>query len=319
MDNSTILVAGGAGFIGSNLCAEFLSKDYSVICLDNLITGSEKNIESLKNNPKFQFIHCDIINKLQVAKLSLPNITHIYHLASPASPLQYQTHPLETLFASSTGTYNLLELAIKHNAKFLFASTSEVYGDPLEHPQKETYWGNVNSFGPRSCYDEAKRFGEALVYTYLTKYNIDARIIRIFNTYGPNMDIHDGRVVSNFITQAIQNQDLTIYGDGSQTRSFCYVSDLVSGIVLAMEKENTKGEVINLGNPDERTIGKIAKVIKNLTGTTSTITYRERPMDDPQKRKPDITKARALLGWEPQVELEDGLTKTVEYFKAALS
>ena len=318
MHNSTILVAGGAGFIGSHLCEYLLEQKSHVIAVDNLLTGNERNIEKLKSNPDFKFVNCDVADTIKLNELVTENISHVYHLASPASPIQYQTHPLETLFANSTGTHNLLELAKKGNAKFLFASTSEVYGDPLQHPQKETYWGNVNSFGPRSCYDEAKRFGEAIIYTYLTKYGVDARIIRIFNTYGPNMEVNDGRVVSNFITQAIQNQDITIYGDGSQTRSFCYVSDLVNGIVAAMEKDDTKGTVINLGNPDERTMKEIAEMVKRLTASNSNIVYMKRPADDPEKRKPDITKAQTILGWEPKVILEDGLTKTVEYFKTAL-
>ena len=319
MHNSTILVAGGAGFIGSYLCERLLKDGYNVLCVDNFLTGSERNIKQYKNNPKFQFILCDITDKEKLTSLIPEPVEYIYHLASPASPVQYQNHPLETLLASSTGTHNLVEIAKKNNAKFLFASTSEVYGDPLEHPQKETYWGNVNSFGPRSCYDEAKRFGEAVIYTYLNKYNVDARIIRIFNTYGPNMEINDGRVVSNFITQALQNKDITIYGDGFQTRSFCYVTDLVGGIVAAMEKDHTKGEVINLGNPDERTMKEIAEMVKRLTETSATIVFKARPADDPEKRKPDIGKAKELLGWEPTVALEDGLTKTVEYFKSAFS
>lgn len=319
MDKRRVLVAGGAGFIGSHLCETLLKDGKSVVAADNLLTGRERTIEKLKNNSNFTFVKCDVTDKEGLNELVGESISYIYHLASPASPIQYQTHPLRTLFANSTGTYNLLELAKKNNAKFLFASTSEVYGNPLEHPQKESYWGNVNSFGPRSCYDEAKRFGEAIIYTYLTKYNVDARIIRIFNTYGPHMEINDGRVVSNFITQAIQNQDITIYGNGSQTRSFCYVSDLVNGIVKTMEKDNTKGQVINLGNPDERSMKEIAEMAKNLTGSSSNIVYKQRPADDPEKRKPDISKAKDLLDWWPKVTLEEGLTKTVEYFKSALS
>lgn len=319
MNNSTTLVAGGAGFIGSHLSEFLLVRGHKVIVADNLLTGRERNIEKLKSNPGFRFVNCDVARKETLDSLVTEEISEVYHLASPASPVQYQTHPLRTLAANSIGTGNLLELAKKNNAKFLFASTSEVYGDPLEHPQKETYWGNVNSFGPRSCYDEAKRFGEALVYTYLTKYEVDARVIRIFNTYGPNMEVNDGRVVSNFITQAIQEKDITIYGDGSQTRSFCYVSDLVTGIVAAMEKEMTRGEVINLGNPDERSMKEIAELVQKITDSRSKIVYKERPLDDPEKRRPDITKAQKLLGWEPTVTLADGLTKTVEYFRQTVN
>jgi len=309
------LVAGGAGFIGSHLCKVLLEKSSKVICVDNLITGSRKNIEDLFNNPSFKFIKFDITCNFQKIVSKLGKINRIYHLASPASPIQYQRYPVETLMANSLGTYFLLKLAYATSAKFLYASTSEVYGNPKEHPQKETYFGNVNSFGPRACYDEAKRFGEALVYTFIDKYRVDARIVRIFNTYGPNMEENDGRVISNFINQALKGKDITIYGDGRQTRSFCYVSDMVEGLVASLEKEITNGEVINLGNDDERSILEIADLILKLTAANSKIAFKDLPEDDPEKRKPDIKKARQLLLWSPKITLAEGLKKTIDYFK----
>lgn len=309
-DMQTILVTGGAGFIGSHLCGHLLKNGYSVFCLDNLLTGSKKNIEHLLENPNFEFSEADIVLSPKV-----PKVDFAFHLASPASPVDYQNHSEETLLVNSQGTINVLKIAKEDGAKVLFASTSEIYGDPLVHPQKEDYWGNANSFGPRSCYDESKRFGEAATYVYLHKHNLDARIIRIFNTYGPNMQVNDGRVVSNFINQAIKNEPITIYGDGSQTRSFCFVSDMVEGIAKAMFKDNTKGQVINLGNPGEFTMLALAEKIKNLTNSTSEIVYRELPLDDPRQRQPDISKAKSILGWEPKVNLNEGLQKTIEYYK----
>ena len=309
------LVTGGAGFIGSHLCKALIEKDYRVICVDNLITGDRRNIKGLLRNPQFVFMEQDVIDPIENWKLKIENCNFIYHLASPASPIQYQKYPLETLKVNSIGTYNLLELARDARAKLLFVSTSEVYGDPLEHPQKETYWGNVNSFGPRACYDESKRFGEALVYTFVHKFHVDALIVRIFNTYGPHMEKDDGRVISNFIDQALNNKPITIYGDGTQTRSFCYVTDMVDGLIRAMEQPQTAGEVINLGNPDERTVADIAKRIKELTASPSSIRYQELPSDDPSRRKPDITKATALLGWKPLVGFTEGLKLTIDYFE----
>lgn len=306
-----ILVTGGSGFIGSHLCKKLLEKGGRVICVDNLLTGDLKNLSDIISHPQFQFVKQDIISPIFLAE----KIDQIYHLASPASPIDYQNYPLETLLTNSQGTYNLLELARKNKARFLFASTSEVYGDPLEHPQKETYWGHVNSFGPRSCYDEAKRFAESLCYTYLHKFNVDMRIIRIFNTYGSSMQKDDGRVVSNFINQALENEPVTIYGKGSQTRSFCYVDDLIKGIVKMMGKPDIMGEIINLGNPDEYSILEIAKVIIKLTSSKSKIIFKPLPQDDPTRRQPDISKAKKLLGWEPKISLKEGLLKTIEYFK----
>ncbi len=313
----TCLVTGGAGFIGSHLCDKLLEKDYSVICVDNLITGNKKNISHLLSNPKFQFIHHDITKSLLEANsYQLKAINCVYHLASPASPIQYQKYSVETLLTNSQGTYHVLGLAQKYHSKFLLASTSEVYGDPQEHPQKETYWGHVNPIGKRSCYDESKRFAESLTMEFIRKMKIDARIIRIFNTYGPRMLKNDGRVISNFITQALKRLPLTVYGDGSQTRSFCYISDMVTGIIAAMEMDSTSGEVINLGNPDERKILKIAQFIKKLTASASKINFQDLPSDDPIRRKPDITKAQKMIGWHPKVSFPIGLTRTIRYFQA---
>lgn len=306
-----VLVTGGAGFIGSHLCKSLLEDGYKVICLDNLLTGSKKNIEDLLSNSNFEFIEADVRD----SQPSISNLQSIFHLASPASPVDYQEKPEETLLANSLGTLNLLNLSKKLNAKFLLASTSEVYGDPLKNPQKETYWGNVNSFGPRACYDESKRFAESATYVFLHKYGIDARIIRIFNTYGPNMQINDGRVVSNFINQALKNEAITIYGDGTQTRSFCYVSDLVEGLKKAMFTEGTNGEVFNLGNPEEYSMIDLANKIKEMTNSESEIVFKDLPQDDPKQRRPDIEKAERALNWKPVVSVDDGLTKTIEYYK----
>jgi nucleoside-diphosphate-sugar epimerase len=310
-----ILVTGGAGFIGSHLCSSLLDDGYEVICLDNLITGSKDNIENLLSNPSFEFIEADVCDPSRINHQSLI-INHVFHLASPASPIDYQEKPEETLLANSQGTLNMLKLAKDNNAKFLLASTSEVYGDPLKHPQKEDYWGNVNSFGPRSCYDESKRFAEAATYIYLHEYNVDARIIRIFNTYGPNMQKNDGRVVSNFINWALGNHEIKIDGSGSQTRSFCYVTDLVEGIKKAMFTADTSGEIYNLGNPNEFTIKELADKILVLTESGSQLVFStDFRTDDPMRRCPDITKAKEKLGWEPTVDLTSGLQKTIEYYK----
>jgi nucleoside-diphosphate-sugar epimerase len=311
----SVLVTGGAGFIGSHLCDLLIAKGYKVICVDNLLTGSKKNIEQLLKNPNFGFIDTDVTKTLD--KLSDISINLIFHLASPASPIDYQNYSEETLLANSMGTINVLKLTKQAGAKVLIASTSEVYGDPLEHPQKETYLGNVNTFGPRSCYDESKRFAEAATYVYLTKYNLDARIIRIFNTYGPKMQKDDGRVVSNFINQALSGETINIDGDGTQTRSFCYVNDMVIGIYKAMFSESTKGEIFNLGNPDEYTIKALAEKIVKLTGSKSGIKYSGTfRKDDPMRRQPDITKAKKVLDWTPIVNIDEGLEKTIEYYKS---
>ena len=316
----TVVVAGGAGFIGSHLCKSLLDDNYKVICVDNLITGDEKNISPLFKNPNFQFIKQDVTT-LSTFNFQLSTLNYIFHLASPASPNKksprsYINYPIETLLANSLGTYNLLEKARQFNSKFLYASSSEVYGDPAMSPQKEDYFGNVNPIGVRSVYDEGKRFGEAITFAYIRKYNLDARVIRIFNTYGPVMQADDGRVVSSFINQAIANKPITVYGKGSQTRSLCYVDDMIAGIKLTMFSMNTKGEVFNLGNPDERSILDIAKLIKKMTNSKSEIIFEDLPQDDPKARKPDISFAKEILGWEPKVATIDGLKKTIEYFKS---
>jgi len=312
MDMEKVLVTGGAGFIGSHLCDYLIQKNYKVICVDNLLTGSEKNIKHLENNVNFKFIKADIVLDMP----DLGKIDYIFHLASPASPIDYQNHSEETLLTNSVGTLNLLNLVKRTKAKILIVSTSEIYGDPKEHPQKETYWGNANSFGPRACYDESKRFSEAATYVYLQKYDLDARIVRIFNTYGPKMQKDDGRVISNFINQAISNSPITIYGDGNQTRSFCFVSDMVEGIYQAMFSEGTKGEVFNLGNPEEYSVSDLAQKIKTMAGSSSEIVYKPLPPDDPKQRQPDITKAKNVLGWKPKVSVDAGLQKTIEYYKS---
>jgi len=304
------VVTGGAGFIGSHLCDALLALGHSVIAVDNLVTGSEKNIEEAKKNTNFSFVNLDII-----AKTPDVQADYVFNLASPASPKDFAGLAEEIALVNSVGTINMLKFAQKNNARYLEASTSEVYGDPKEHPQKETYFGNVNPNGVRACYDESKRFAEAITMVYVRKYNLDARIVRIFNTYGARMRKDDGRVVSNFINQALENKPLTVYGDGLQTRSFCYVSDLVAGIMKAMITENIKGEVINLGNPEEYTVKDLAEKIKTLIGSTSEITMGQLPEDDPTQRKPDITRAKTLLGWEPVVSVDEGLGKTIEYYR----
>lgn len=303
-----ILVTGGAGFIGSHLCRRLLDEGNRVICLDNMFTGTYDNIRELYARPGFEFVNADVINPMHI------EVDEIYNLACPASPVQYQYDPVMTTKTSFLGALNMLELARKMDAKILQASTSEIYGDPLVHPQTEDYRGNVNTIGPRACYDEGKRVAETLFSDYRRMYGTDARIIRIFNTYGPHMLENDGRVVSNFIMQAIHNKNITIYGDGTQTRSFCYVDDLVAGMIAAMNKADFTGPV-NLGNPREMTILELARMIIRKTGSGSQIVYRPLPVDDPVKRKPDISFARKELGWEPQTDIEQGIGKTIEYFR----
>jgi nucleoside-diphosphate-sugar epimerase len=310
-DKKVCVVTGGAGFIGSHLVDSLLARGYKVFALDNLITGREENLIEAKKNPDFSFINYDVTRELPV----LGPVDYVYHLASPASVPDYQKYPEETALVNTIGTRGALKVAKAHDAKFLFTSTSEVYGDPKEHPQKETYWGNVNPNGVRACYDEAKRFGEMLTMLYVRNHGVDARIVRIFNTYGPRMRKNDGRVISNFINQAIAGTPITVYGDGSQTRSFCYVSDMVAGLIALMEKEGTTGEVVNLGNPEEYTMLDLAEKIKTMMEVSSAIIHTELPADDPTKRKPDISKAKSLLGWSPVVTLSEGLTKTVEYYR----
>ena len=310
---STVLVTGGAGFIGSHLCDALLAKKHTVICLDSLITGAKRNISEALLNPNFSFIECDVTKELP----KLPSVSHIFHLASPASVIDYQANPEETALVNSLGTIAMLKLAKEHSARFLFTSTSEIYGDPLEHPQKESYWGNVNTVGIRSCYDESKRFGETMTDLYVRKYGVDARIVRIFNTYGPRMRKTDGRVISNLVNQAIEGKPLTVYGDGLQTRSFCFVSDLVDGIMKMMFTDGLNGEVVNLGNPEEYTTLDLARKVLSMTGSSSTIVFRSLPKDDPKMRCPDIAKAVKLLGWKPTILLEEGLQKTIEYYRAS--
>jgi UDP-glucuronate decarboxylase len=305
----TILIAGGAGFIGSNLCEKLLDDNHKIICVDNLLTGNIKNIDHLLNNPNFIFINHDIIEILQIED----DIDEIYNLACPASPPKYQINPIYTLKINFLGVLNLLELAKSKKAKFLQSSTSEIYGEPEISPQHENYRGNVNTIGIRSCYDEGKRVAETLVMEYHNQYNIDTRIVRIFNTYGPKMDKHDGRVVSNFINQALNNEDITLYGDGNQTRSFCYIDDQIDGLIKLMNSNYIYP--VNIGNPHELNIKELAKNILKLTKSESKIIYKELPSDDPTNRKPDITKARNILNWEPIYDLEKGLEKTIKYFR----
>jgi dTDP-glucose 4,6-dehydratase len=307
-----VLVTGGAGFIGSHLCDRFLQEGHEVICLDNLITGNTDNIAHLAGHPKFSFIKHDVTNYI----FAEGKIEAILHFASPASPVDYLQYPIQTLKVGSLGTHKALGLAKEKKAKFLLASTSEVYGNPLIHPQKEDYWGNVNPIGPRGVYDEAKRFAEAMTMAYHRYHGVDTRIARVFNTYGPRMRLNDGRVVPNFIYQALRGEDLTIYGDGFQTRSFCYIEDLVEGMIrLLLSRES---EPVNLGNPQEYSIQDFAKVILQITGSRSRIVYQSLPTDDPRVRKPDISRAQAVLGWNPKVELKEGISKTIPYFQGKL-
>ncbi len=309
----SILVTGGAGFIGSHLCEYLLHEHNKVICVDNLFTGSKENIEKLLKCDDFTFIPHDIIKPLHLQE----NVDQVYNLACPASPIHYQHNAIRTIKANTEGVINMLGLAKLHKARILQASTSEVYGDPIEHPQKETYRGNVNCTGPRACYDEGKRVAETLFFDYHRQHKVDVRIARIFNTYGPKMQPNDGRVVSNFIVQAIQHKDIGIYGDGTQTRSFCYVDDLVAGLYKLMNSE-TQGP-INLGNPTEYTIIDLAnKIIEMACPSRSKITFLKLPEDDPKLRRPDITLAREKLGWEPKIQLEEGLDKTLLYFRGLL-
>jgi len=304
-----VLVTGGAGFIGSHLCDRLISSGNDVICVDNLFTGSKDNIRHLLNNPYFEFIRHDMTQPIYV------ECDQIYNLACPASPKWYQKDPIFTFKTSVYGAMNCLGLAKRTGARVLQASTSEVYGNPHVHPQDESYWGNVNPIGIRSCYDEGKRAAETLFFDYHRKHGVEVKIIRIFNTYGPRMDVGDGRVVSNFIVQALKNEDITIYGDGSQTRSFCYVDDLVEGMIRLMNSREDFTGPVNIGNPDEHTIKELAEMVIGLTGSESKIVYKPLPSDDPTRRKPAIELARDELGWEPQVKLMEGLGKTIDYFR----
>ena len=308
---SRIVVTGAAGFIGSHLCEALLERGHSVIGIDNLVTGDMANVAHLRDCD-FEFIRHDITQYIDVDG----TVDCVLHWASPASPIDYLELPIQTLKVGSLGTHNALGLAKAKRARFVLASTSEIYGDPLEHPQRETYWGNVNPIGPRGVYDEAKRFAEAITLAYHRSHDVDTKIVRIFNTYGPRMRLRDGRAVPAFMSQALRNEDVTIFGDGTQTRSFCYISDLVDGILRLMD--STTNEPVNIGNPYEVTIEQIARTIITLVGSSSRLVYRPLPVDDPKQRQPDITRARTLLGWEPKVGLEEGLLRTVGYFRQKL-
>ena len=312
MSQGRALITGGAGFLGSHLADALLAEGWHVVVVDNLLTGRRANLTHLSNEPRFEFVEKDICQPFDVGK-----VEYVFHFASPASPEDYHAHGIETLQVGSIGTFHALEVARNHGAKYLVSSTSECYGDPLEHPQKETYWGHVNPVGPRSVYDEAKRFTEAATVAYRRYHNVDVRIARIFNTYGPRMQIRDGRVVPNFMRQALNNEDLTVYGDGKQTRSFCYVSDEIDGFLrLAKSDEHLP---VNIGNPNEFTILECAQLVLKVTRSKSRIRYELLPQDDPKQRRPDITKARQLLGWEPKIDLEAGLRLSLEYFKKAVA
>ena len=307
-----ILITGGAGFMGSHLCKRLLDEGNDLICVDNYFTGSKENISGLFKSPYFEVLRHDVCFPLYV------EVDQIYNLACPASPIHYQHDPVQTTKTSVHGAINMLGLAKRINARILQASTSEIYGDPEIHPQKEQYWGNVNPIGPRSCYDEGKRCAETLFFDYQRQHKLDIKVVRIFNTYGPNMHPNDGRVVSNFIMQALQNQDITVYGDGNQTRSFCYIDDLVNGMVKMMTSSPEVLGPINLGNPTEYKIIDLAEIIIKLTKSKSKIIKRKLPVDDPMRRKPDISEAKETIDWEPNIELEDGLRQTIDYFKNKL-
>jgi UDP-glucuronate decarboxylase len=306
-----ILVTGGAGFVGSHLCERLLGQGHEVVCLDNFFTGKRDNVAHLLQRPSFTLLDHDVMEPFA------PEVERVFHLACPASPVHYQRDPVRTLKTSVLGTMNAVELARARGARMLLASTSEVYGDPTVHPQSESYWGHVNPIGPRACYDEGKRVAETLCFDYHRRDGVDIRVVRIFNTYGPRMAANDGRVVSNFVVQALRGEDITIYGDGSHTRSFCYVDELVEGMLRMMEQDRDTGPV-NLGNPAEHTIRELAERVIELTGSASALVFRALPADDPVRRRPDITRARALLDWEPRIALEEGLRKTIAYFRERL-
>ena len=307
-----VLVTGGAGFLGSHLCDALLAQGHSVVAVDNLLTGRVANLAHLRREARFEFQQQDLCQPFDCGP-----VQYVFHFACPASPVDYLTHGIATLQVGSAGTFQALEIARKYGAKYFLASTSECYGDPLEHPQRETYWGNVNPIGPRSVYDEAKRFSEAATMAYRRYHKVDTRIVRIFNTYGPRMQLNDGRVIPNFMKQALQGDALTVYGDGSQTRSFCYVSDEIEGF-LRLAKSEEAGPV-NIGNPTEFTILECARRVLAVTGSRSQIRYQALPQDDPKQRRPDISKARTVLGWEPQIDLEAGLRQSLEYFRQAVA
>jgi dTDP-glucose 4,6-dehydratase len=312
MTTRRAVITGGAGFLGSHLSDALLADGWSVVVVDNLLTGRLSNLAHLRSESRFEFVEKDICQPFDVGK-----VDYLFHFASPASPVDYSTHGIETLQVGSLGTFHALDVARKYGAKYFVSSTSECYGDPLEHPQKETYWGHVNPIGPRSVYDEAKRFTEAVTMAYRRYHNVDTHIVRIFNTYGPRMQLNDGRVVPNFMKQALRGEDLTVYGDGNQTRSFCYVSDEIDGFLrLSKSDEHLP---VNIGNPNEFTILECAQLVIKVVGSKSRIRYEPLPQDDPKQRQPDITKARQLLGWEPKIDLENGLRLSLDYFKKAVA
>ena len=312
MTRRRILVTGGAGFLGSHLCERLLQDGHEVVCLDNFFTGTRTNVEHLLDNHRFELFRHDVSQPLTM------EVDEVYHLACPASPIHYQRNPVRTIRTAVEGTLNLLELAREAKARIMIASTSEIYGDPVEHPQRETYWGNVNPIGPRACYDEGKRCAEALAVSYATQYGVEVRIARIFNTYGPRMHENDGRVVSNFTVQALRNQPITVYGDGNQTRSFCFATDLIEGFTRLMAS-NHGSDPVNLGNPRETTVLELAEIVRRLAGSTAKIIHNPLPMDDPTRRKPDISRAQKYLNnWGPKVSLEDGLAATVADFRKRL-
>jgi nucleoside-diphosphate-sugar epimerase len=313
MANKTIIVTGGAGFIGSHICDWLIDEGEKVICVDNLVTGKKDNIKLLLRHPNFTFIEQDVSRGLKIAG----PVDQIYHMSSPASPIDYQKLPIETMMVNSLGTKNMLDMANEKRARILLASTSEVYGDPEKHPQTEDYWGHVNPTGPRSCYDESKRFAEALAMSFNKMHYVDVKIARIFNTYGPRMRANDGRVIPNFVMQALKGNDITVYGDGSQTRSFCYITDMVDGLTRLMNSGKS-GEIVNMGNPDERKVVDVAKMIRDMTSSNSKITFHPLPKDDPARRKPDIERAKDKLGWEPRVGFEAGLKKTIDWLSQSL-
>jgi len=303
-----VLVAGGAGFIGSHVCEALIARGDEVVCLDNLLTGNAENIAELESHPRFSFVRED------VTRAPLLEVDAVLHLASPASPVHYQQFAIETMLANSAGTHRLLAAASDAGARFVFASTSEVYGDPLEHPQRESYWGNVNPIGPRACYDESKRYGEALTFEYRRRHGVNASIVRIFNTYGPRMNADDGRVVPAFIAAALAGEPIPIFGDGRQTRSFCYVSDLVAALLSVMDDGGADGEVLNIGNPEEVTMLDLARAVSRATGGSGDLAFFPAAQDDPARRRPDISRLRQRYGWEPRIDLERGLRDTVRYF-----
>ena len=313
LNERRVLITGGAGFIGSHLCERLVAEAQEVLCVDNFYTGTRRNMHGLLDNPRFELMRQDVCFPLYV------EVDQIYNLACPASPIHYQHDPVQTTKTSVHGAINMLGLAKRVKATILQASTSEVYGDPTVHPQPEEYWGNVNPIGPRSCYDEGKRCAETLFFDYYRQHRLPIKVARIFNTYGPRMHPNDGRVVSNFIVQALMDKDITVYGDGSQTRSFCYIDDLVDGLIRLMESDRDIVGPINLGNPSEFTIRQLAETVVDLTGSRSKIIHRPLPQDDPKQRQPDISKAQELLGWQPVVALADGLTKTIAYFEGLLA